>query len=201
MSLQSPATPIGAGFARPVWDSQAVFRHVLEAMAHPGRVTHLPVAPEAPAGFHPATAAACLTLLDYETRVWLQAGPGDAEARTYLRFHCGCPFAASEAEGDFALILAPGAAPPLDAFSPGLAEQPHRSATAVLQVQDLHRGPLVRLRGPGIAEVHDLRVAGLPRDFWAQWGANGALFPLGVDVILTCRDEVAALPRTVQAET
>jgi len=43
-------------------------------------------------------------------------------------------------------------------------------------------------------------VAGLPPGFLAEWEANRALFPRGVDVILCAGDHLAALPRTVRIE-
>lgn len=43
-----------------------------------------------------------------------------------------------------------------------------------------------------------LNVDGLPQDFAAQWRENGALFPLGIDLLLVADGKVAALPRTTR---
>jgi alpha-D-ribose 1-methylphosphonate 5-triphosphate synthase subunit PhnH len=200
MRSPTPSTAIAPGFSRPSWDSQAVFRRVLEAMSHPGRITELALELEAPAPLQVATAAACLALLDYETTLWLPSGADLRGVEAYLRFHCGCPVTDAPGKADFALILNPNGAPALETFAQGSAEQPHRSATVILQVESLTTGTPVTLRGPGIATEQSFRPAGLPAQFWTQWQRNAARFPLGVDVIFACGAQLAALPRTIHAE-
>ena len=43
--------------------------------------------------------------------------------------------------------------------------------------------------------------AGLPQNFWAQWQANHALFPQGVDIIFCCSDRAVGLPRSTRVQT
>ncbi|MCB4824291.1 phosphonate C-P lyase system protein PhnH [Roseicella aerolata] len=190
--MNAPLTP---GFAEPVLDAQRCFRAVLEAMARPGRVQALPALPEAPAPLAPAAAAVLLTLADADTPVWLDAGEA---AAAWLRFHAGCPIAASAAEATFA--LAGGVPPALRDLSQGTEEEPHRSATLLVQVAALAEGGGWRLTGPGIEREHRLLAAGLPAGFEAEWAANHARFPRGVDVILCAGDRLAALPRTTRLE-
>ena len=42
-------------------------------------------------------------------------------------------------------------------------------------------------------------MAGLPAGFPAQWRANNAGFPLGVDLLLTAGDQLCAMTRTIVA--
>jgi len=184
-----------AGFGNPVLDAQACFRAVLEAMARPGRVQRVAALPEAPSPVAPAAAAVLLTLADADTPVWLDAGEA---AEAWLRFHAGCPL--SEAPGEAAFLLACDAPPALRGLAQGTEEEPHRSATLVLQVAALEEGTGWRLSGPGIEHEHRLIVEGLPPDFSAQWAANRALFPRGVDLVLCAGDRLAALPRTTMLE-
>jgi alpha-D-ribose 1-methylphosphonate 5-triphosphate synthase subunit PhnH len=200
VNLAASTGPLASGFQRPAWDSQAVFRSVLEAMSYPGRIALLSVTLEVPAPLELATAAVCLALLDYETAIWVQPGPGAPAIHTYLRFHCGCPAVESPEKADFALALQPQEAPALETFAQGSAEQPHRSATVILQIANLEGGAPMTLRGPGIADTQVIRPAGLASHFWQQWRRNSAQYPLGVDVILTSGARLAALPRTVQVE-
>jgi alpha-D-ribose 1-methylphosphonate 5-triphosphate synthase subunit PhnH len=191
---------VGVGFADPVLDSQRAFRAVLDAIAHPGRIVTVagPDAPPPPLG--PASAGVCLTLLDFETPVWLDTVAATAPVRDYLRFHCGAPLVATPVDARFALIADPGGMPPLAAFDAGTDERPDRSATLVVQVRGLVSGTGRRLSGPGIDGQARLDVDGLPLEFWDAARANAARFPRGVDLLLCAGDRLAALPRTTRVE-
>lgn len=191
---------IGVGFADPVLDSQRAFRAVLDALAHPGRVVTLdrPDAPPPPLG--PASAAVCLTLLDFETPVWLDTVAATAPAREYLRFHCGVPIVEASADARFALIANPAGMPPLNAFDAGTDERPDGSATLIVQVDGLVSGTGQQLSGPGIDGEARLGVEGLPHGFWDLVRANSARFPRGIDLLLCAGGRLAALPRTTHVE-
>jgi alpha-D-ribose 1-methylphosphonate 5-triphosphate synthase subunit PhnH len=77
-------------------------------------------------------------------------------------------------------------------------EYPDRSSTLVLQVDRFSADESLCLSGPGIAGIQRLAATPLPKNFRAQLVANRALFPRGVDVILTMDDAVVALPRSVR---
>ncbi|WP_284209316.1 phosphonate C-P lyase system protein PhnH, partial [Chitiniphilus shinanonensis] len=167
----------------------------------PGRVQTLPFEVAAPAPLAPATGAAALALLDYETPVWLQS----ADSAPWLRFHAGCPLVDDPARARFALIDDAGAMPPLSAFAQGEPEYPDRSATLLIQVAGFaphastERGPTLRgpiWSGPGIADEVRLGVVGLPDGFWRDWQRNAGHFPLGVDLLLVAGAQVVGLPRT-----
>ena len=180
------------GFADPVLEAQASFRAVLDAMARPGRIQRI-AGPAAP-GLGRAAAALLLTLADAETPVWLE----DPAAAEWARFPAGCPLVEDAAAAMF--VFAHRAPPALAALAQGSEEEPHRSATLVLEVAALDAAPGWRLTGPGIEREHMLRVAGAPDDLLAQIAANRARFPRGVDVVLTCGDALVALPRTTRVE-
>lgn len=190
------------GFRDPPLDAARCYRALLEAMARPGRVTAPPDLPETPDGLTAGMGAALLTLADQDTPLWLDPGASD-EVRRWLRFHCGCPLTDDPARAVLGCVLRPEAMPPLDAFAQGRPEYPDRSATLLLAVRalgDQQGARPVALRGPGVETVQRLDVSGLPEDFWTQWRANAARFPLGVDVFFVSADRVAGLPRSAQAE-
>jgi len=180
------------GFADPVQDSQACFRAVLDAMARPGKLHALAAAMQPPGPLDPATAAVLLTLADAETPLWLDAAA--TPAYPWIAFHCGAPLAAADA-ASLALALGPVR---LDSFAAGTDDAPELGATLVLQVPALGSGTAFVLSGPGLATPATLAIEGLPVSFAAEWAANHALFPRGVDIILCAGGHVAALPRTVQ---
>jgi alpha-D-ribose 1-methylphosphonate 5-triphosphate synthase subunit PhnH len=184
------------GFADPVRDAQACFRAVLDAMAHPGRTVAMPVALPEPLPLGPAAAAIALALCDIDTPVWLDAA--SAAASGYLAFHCGAPPAETPATAAFAFVADLGALPLLDTFGLGSDEYPERSTTLVIEVAELSDAGGVSLRGPGIREMARLDAVGLPARFWTERAALAELFPRGLDVLFSCGDALAALPRSTR---
>jgi len=195
MGVSPEATDLAPGFAEPVRQSQQAFRAALDALSYPGRVVTVPGCVAAPP-LGPAQAALALTLVDFETPVWLDEAAAGAAA--WLRFHCGCPIVEASAAARFAFVAAPDAMPPLTAFDAGSDEYPDRSATLVLAVRGLSATGDLRLTGPGIPDEASLGAEGLPSDFDGQWRQNRDLFPRGIDLFLTEGDRLAGLPRTVR---
>jgi alpha-D-ribose 1-methylphosphonate 5-triphosphate synthase subunit PhnH len=188
------------GLADPSLDSQRVFRGVLEAISRPGRIVEVAPAMQPPMPLHPAAAAVCLTLLDFDTPLWLDDAAARREVVEWLKFHCSVPLAPEPGAARFALVADCTRMPPLRAFDAGTAEHPERSATLIVQVRALIGGTGRRLTGPGISSGVHLDVAGVPDGFWAWVSDNHALFPRGVDVIMTAGQVIAALPRTARVE-
>jgi alpha-D-ribose 1-methylphosphonate 5-triphosphate synthase subunit PhnH len=143
---------LAGGFAEPVIAAQASFRAVLDAMAHPGRITTIEAIDQAPAPLQPASYALALTLIDFETPVWLDPALTVPSVTEALAFHCGCPLVEAAERAVFALIGSPADMPPLAAFAPGTPAYPDRSTTLIMQLPSLDGGPEVALEGPGIED-------------------------------------------------
>jgi alpha-D-ribose 1-methylphosphonate 5-triphosphate synthase subunit PhnH len=188
------------GLADPVLDSQRIFRAVLDAMSHPGRLVTLGPPPLLPAPLHSATAAVCLALVDFETPLWLDPAARTAETLAHLRFHCGCPIVDEPDCARFGVVADPARMPGLDRFDPGTDEYPDRSATVIVQARTLTAGGGRRLTGPGIETEARLDAEGLPARFWQGLRENHERFPRGVDVLLTAGAALVALPRSTRVE-
>lgn len=184
------------GFADPVLGTQDTFRAVLDAMARPGRIVEAGAGLTPPAPLHPAAAAVALTLFDFDTPIWLDSRTETAGLCAYLRFHCGCPLVDAPEDARFALVGSPRLLPEIADFDLGDDAFPERSATLILQTEGLADGGGLRLTGPGIETEHRLTVAGLPATFWKERARSQALFPRGIDLIMTDGERLAALPRT-----
>lgn len=184
------------GFQDTVRDAQTTFRSLLDSMARPGIVFAIAATLEPPDGLTSTCAVACLTLLDLETRVWLQPEIPDA-SRDWLLFHTGCRFTDSPRNADFALIAHVNGCPNLTDFNRGSSEYPEASTTLLIQVDSLTGGEPVILQGAGILD--EIAIAPqLPVQFWQQWQINAESYPLGVDVFCFDRDRVMGLPRSSQ---
>lgn len=177
-------------------DAQTTFRALLEGLSEPGETREIAVGVTPPTGMTAACGAACLTLLDLETIVWLQPG-FSPDVQGWLRFHTGCRFVATPSEAMFAVVhtLSEMA---LDEFCWGSAEAPESSATLLAQVETLEGGHDIVLTGPGILNERTISPA-VPLSFWQSWPRNQEAYPRGVDVFLFDSESVMGLPRTVCA--
>ena len=193
------AEHIVGGFADPVFNGQAVFRAVMDAMARPGSIQPLPELAQPPAPLSASAAAVALTLCDQDTPVWLDGRLRDsATVASWLGFHTGAPLANTPSDAHFALVSEPTSLIALENFAQGTQEYPDRSTTLIFQVASLTAGEELLLEGPGIERVSMLGPTSLPRHFIEQWKQNRARFPRGVDLILAAPDGVACLPRTTR---
>ena len=190
--------PLSAGFTDPVHQAQAAFRGALQALSRPG----IPVSVGTPVpgiALQPALAHLLLTLTDDDTPVWWQQA--DAGGAQWLRFHTGAPLATQPGDAAFAVLTDATTLPALSRFNVGTGASPEFSTTLLIEVPALDGGPLTQWRGPGIRDAHEVRIAGLPDDFWTQWQINHAQFPQGVDVIFCCAGAALGLPRTTRVRT
>jgi alpha-D-ribose 1-methylphosphonate 5-triphosphate synthase subunit PhnH len=183
------------GLSDPVHDAQQAFRIALEAWSRPGRIQSLGTPIEG-LDIAPAQAWLLLALTDEETPVWWQQ-PSPARER-WLRFHTGARTVREPRQASFAVVQHAAEMPELARFPAGSAAAPERSCTVLVEVPSLRSGPAMDARGPGIPQRVRLEVAGLPEGFWAEWQANHAAFPQGVDLFLSCGAEVLGLPRTTR---
>jgi alpha-D-ribose 1-methylphosphonate 5-triphosphate synthase subunit PhnH len=193
--IQVPQLP---GFKNPVHDAQTTFRNLLEALANPGSQHQITALVEAPAGLNSACAAACLTLLDLETQVWLQPTI-EEEVKTWLLFHSGCKLTTKPNTANFAIINHCQSMPTLSVFNQGTDEEPEASTTLLIQVENFESGKPVNLSGPGIEKTRSLTVHGLSFAFWEDLTNNIHNYPLGVDIFLFTTNTVVGLPRTTRA--
>jgi alpha-D-ribose 1-methylphosphonate 5-triphosphate synthase subunit PhnH len=193
-------TDIAAGLADPAHDSQRLFRAVLEAFSHPGRIVNLPDPPAGAGPLSKAATAFLLTLVDRDTPLWLAPAFDTAPVCDFVRFHTGAPIVADPADALFA-VLTSNQMPPMDGFAIGTDPYPDRSATLVIELPSLVDGPQRRWGGPGIEARQAVSLSGLPDSFWNEWAANRALFPCGADLVFAAGSDLIALPRSIAVET
>ena len=197
-SLLAPA--IAPGFRDPVFQSQATFRAVLDALAEPGAERPVGGIAEAPAPLSPVAAAVIATLADFETTVWRDPVLRTPEISAWLAFHTGAPAVDDPARAVFGVIAAAETCPDFADFALGVDVDPSTSTTLILQVAGFDGRRRYRLAGPGIDGAREVAIAGAPADLATRLAANRALFPCGVDLILAGPTSVIGLPRTTRIE-
>lgn len=198
-SAVQTADHITGGFANPVFDAQAIFRAVMDAMARPGTVQPAKAETQPPRPLSPVAAAVALALCDNDTPLWFDPALRQSPAVvSWLGFHTGAPTADTPADAHFALVADPAGLIAFENFAQGTQEYPDRSTTLVLQVASLSSGAQLILGGPGINGRATFAPTPLPRHFVEQWKQNRARFPRGVDLVLAAPEGIACLPRTTR---
>lgn len=183
------AQSLTGGFANPAFQAAHAFRSIMEAMARPGTL-HMIGGAEPPAPLSKAAGSVLLTLCDMDTPVYLAGGADTGFVREWLAFHTGAPLVGPErcmfAVGDWDALH------PLSSYPKGTAQYPDRSATLIIECETLGASGAT-LIGPGIKESAALSLPEVQ-----AFQENHRLFPLGLDFILTCEDQLAALPRSTE---
>lgn len=187
------------GFAEPVSDAQRVFRAVLEALARPTepQVARPGTLPPGPLGA--MAGAVVLTLCDEQTPIWIDTALRETDdVETWIRFHTGASIVEEAADAQFCVVSSPSAMPSLTSLRQGSDEEPHLSATVIVDAVGATPSRMLRVTGPGVNGEIIWNGAGLPSspEFLAEWTANTRRHPRGVDVILAGDGEVRAVPRT-----
>ena len=190
---------MSTAISNPAYESQAIFRAVMDAFAAPGRRLTAP-AVDGPDGLAPAAAAILRSLADFETPVWLDPPFATQDVKQWLQFNTGAPLARDRTDAAFAVVSGDAPRLALDRFAAGSAEYPDRSATVIVQIAGLEGGPALTLAGPGIPGSRNIAPLGLRPGFTDELRENGALYPLGVDVLLAHGEGLIGLPRSTQVE-
>ncbi|TCT44985.1 phosphonate C-P lyase system protein PhnH [Martelella mediterranea] len=184
------------GFDNPVFDSQSVFRAVMDGMAEPGTIRQIEAETLAPEPVGPAMSAVLLALADADTPVWLTSTLSATALKSWLSFHCGAKETEEKALAGFAVIEKNAAIPSFELFATGSQEYPDRSTTLIIELPSFEGGETITLSGPGISGTRAIAPQGLPPHFLARWAGNRASFPRGIDIIFTCGRQLFCLSRS-----
>ncbi|MCJ8517871.1 alpha-D-ribose 1-methylphosphonate 5-triphosphate synthase subunit PhnH [Pseudorhizobium tarimense] len=196
--MSMSARALSGGFSQPVFDAQAVFRLMMEGMSRPGTIQTVNADVGQPSPLGRAAGAVALALCDADTPVWLHSSYASSAVARWIAFHTGATTTSEKAEARFALMQAAVGVCSFDLFASGTQEYPDRSTTIIIEVEAIGEGRPLALSGPGIKEQVMVNIQGLPGIFDGSWKSNGALFPRGVDVVLTAGSRLLCLPRTTK---
>jgi len=180
-----------------VFDSQQVFRLILEALSSPGTPQELGMYADKLYGEHPACLAVAITLLDNEVSFHISASSDLAEeihALTLAEETC-------VASADFVFVCAPDQlGQTIETAKCGALSNPHKSATLIIENEGV---PLCRLllSGPGIDGQREIWATERLRDAIALRDAQQYEYPQGIDLFfLSKAGEFVAIPRLTRME-
>ncbi|MBP2636849.1 MAG: phosphonate lyase system protein PhnH [Firmicutes bacterium] len=181
-----------------VFDTQRIYREVLDAMARPGKINalkSLTLVP--PRDLNQASAAIALTLLDSETSFYTTAAGSDIAEYLALNTGAGsCQVNCAE----FIIACGDKRLPELQEASCGTLLTPEQGATVIFQVDSLSaagNGTMLTMTGPGIRDSAQLVITGLQTENLQILADLNREYPLGVDVIYAdAAGNIACVPRS-----
>lgn len=189
-------------FEDPVLDAQQAFRTILTAMAYPGRIVTLHRPNAFPEGLHQAAWAVLLTLVDESVHFWTDL-PEDHEAQRAVEFFCRPQKVSDAQEAELLLITQPDNFSGPYLFRVGTETEPHLGATLIMQMTCLTNAGAtdaaesLSFTGPGVPDVAKIWVNGCPAEFWEWRKRLEAVYPRGVDLLLTHGPSLVAIPRSL----
>lgn len=190
-----------------VHDLQTAYRSVLDSLSRPGVVASLAEQArrlDIDGGCYPATLILALMLLDAEVTFAVVADGQHQEQVTKIINQLTYAKSVNVDCAQYVFVLI-GAKEQqmeaaLEAARPGELNDPHESATVIIEADAVSSDSGLLLRGPGIRTKS---VARIERS--GEWKRvreqKNAEFPLGIDLIFVDADHrLVALPRTTQVE-
>ncbi|MDI3508941.1 MAG: alpha-D-ribose 1-methylphosphonate 5-triphosphate synthase subunit PhnH [Clostridiales bacterium] len=194
-----------------VFDSQCIYRNILDAIARSGTVKDIgDIAAKlfSIEGFSKTAAAISLTLLDEYAKFAVVYKHKESVER-YIKWNTRAPIAdilyadyifagKSVSESEIMGIF--------DEAKKGNLVQPDDSATLIIEVDKIAEGRCddaltIRLKGPGIERENICSIKGLSPLWFIKRNETISEFPMGVDMIFASDDgHTMVLPRTTKVE-
>lgn len=183
------------GFKNKTFESQGAFRLILQATSNPGKKVKFMNDNYSQKDLHTSSVNIIFTLLDLDTNVFIQSAQENIISN-FIKLHTGSPITKNKVESDFAVVTDGDL--DFDSFNEGLDQYPDKATTLIIQIQSMSQGEDFVLSGPGIKNSNRITLSGIPHNFKEKVNANSSKFPLGVDIFLTCKNELISLPRTIK---
>ena len=178
-----------------VFDSQKVFRLILEAMSNPLRVVNIKESAEKLFGSCPEFLAVAMTLLDSEMSFSVCGNDLLLEEIASLT----CARRVKTESADFIFVHDPdGLEAAVEAAKCGSLSDPHKSATVVIRNGG---NPVYRLMfsGPGIDGYAEINAAQVVKDAIACRDSQCYEYPQGVDFVFVSEaGDLYAIPRLIK---
>jgi alpha-D-ribose 1-methylphosphonate 5-triphosphate synthase subunit PhnH len=179
-----------------VFDTQKVFRLVLEAMSNPTRAVNIKEYADKLYGDHPAFLAVAMTLLDNEVSF------NTCENRPLSDEIASLTLAKREKieEADYIFVCDPNDIKnAIGNAKRGTLADPHKSAAVIIKNDGVPDGGLT-FSGPGIKENITVQATRTVKDAIALRDAQNYEYPEGIDLIfISEKGGLFAVPRLVKA--
>ncbi len=181
-----------------VYDSQKVFRKILDVMANPGRVCDIQEESDKLFGEHKEFLALSMTLLDNSVS-FATFGDRELDEQIILLTHAR-PEEPSKA--DFLFLYDQGQVEEaIRTAKCGTLENPHSSATILYKIQEEEAKRMAALSGPGVDGILEEPLCGQIVEAVKIRDGQGYEYPAGIDFLfLLPRGRLIGIPRLTKME-
>ena len=180
-----------------VFDSQKIFRLILDAMSNPTRVVNINDYVSKLVGDHPAFLAVAMTLLDNEVSFHTCKNQSLSDEILSLTLAKSEPLESA----DYIFVSNPkDAGYTIENAKRGTLADPHKSATIIIRNDD---PPVCRLTlfGPGIEDRITVHVTQTVKDAIVMRDGQYHEYPEGIDLLfVSSMGELYAIPRLTRME-
>lgn len=182
-----------------VYDTQAGFRILLEALSNPGRLMELGTLAQKLNGPYSLPLTVAAILLDNEVSFAVCDNSVLAAEITGLTLAKQVQFNAA----DYIFISDEADLPSVVASAKcGTLRDPHKSALVILTVADLQTGKLQKISGPGIKGEQEIILCPELQEAMELRDAQSFEYPLGIDFLaVDKRGLLMGMPRKIQLES
>jgi len=178
-----------------VYDSQKMYRLILEAMFNPGRIVNVQEYADKLYGGFPAFLAVAMTLLDNEVTFHVCENSSLADEIESLTLAGNINLD----EADFIFVCNYSVIESaIENAKCGNLDDPHKSATVIIQNNGVPAFNMT-LYGPGINGLAEVMLTQTVKDAIAMRDAQNYEYPQGIDLLfISGAGEVFAIPRLVR---
>lgn len=184
-----------------IFDSQRIFRSLLDSMANPGCIITLPEIEIKPPAANKYPLLLLMTLLDHEVSFCVMGG-AQTRVTEYLKTNTGSKESTLE-NSDFILVYGGTSHGLIRGARVGTLEYPDESATVIYDtgsIGDCGGEVMLELSGPGIADKRRIGVSGIEQTEIEDVLAMRD-YPLGLDLILSDRTgRIVCIPGSTTVE-
>lgn len=176
--------------------TQRTFRLLLNSMSNPAKYFQAPLEYDLS-----LLKSVCFTLLDSEV-CFTVIGEKIGNLIKEIQFYTGARFTNRIEKADYVIIAGNINRSEISNVNIGTYEEPENSATLIFSIpsNSYSVSSVIRVYGPGIPELTEVKIDGLPADILLVIKDLNINYPLGVDTIICYQDKILSIPRSSKFE-
>ncbi len=184
-----------------VFDSQKIFRKIMDSMARPGKINNLDdLDINPPSGLNKSSALIGFALLNSDVTFFTLNNQD--EVNEYIKINTSSVPVSKVENAGYIFIKGNASGEIIRNARKGELEYPEDGATIIIDVEKIVKAPVDKtfeliLKGPGVKSEETVYIKGITYEILEEVKLANNEYPLGVDIILSDSDaNILCIPRT-----